>query len=206
MLLDERKSPPADESQYVAELKYDGYRVLAEFGDGTCTLKTRNGTDCTKWFPEVCEGLRTVQCGPTLLDGEVCVLDELGRTDFEALQTRARRRGWKQGDRAVTYAAFDALVISGMSVMQRPLLERKALLEKLLTPAPPHILFAKHVTAAMVSNPVSWLFDHALTLRLEGVVGKLANSVYLPGERTTAWFKLKRPGAVPPERFQRKRS
>lgn len=205
MLLDDRKTVPADESKYVAELKYDGYRVLAEFGDGPCTLKTRNGNNCTKWFPEVCEALSTLECGRTIIDGEVCVLDELGRTDFDALQARARRRGWKPGDRAVTYAAFDLLVVDGDSLMDKSLIERKERLEKILSPAPPNILYAKHVTSAMVTNPVSWLYAHALALELEGVVGKRSDSIYQPGERTESWFKLKRPGAVPPERFQRSR-
>jgi bifunctional non-homologous end joining protein LigD len=67
-------------------------------------------------------------------------------------------------------------------------------------------LYAQHVDSSTVENPVSWLYAQALALRLEGVVGKLADSPYLPGQRTKNWFKLKRPGAVPPSRFKHKRS
>ena len=52
MLLAERKVPPADQSAYIAEVKYDGYRVLAEFGNNHCVLKSKNGADASAWFPE----------------------------------------------------------------------------------------------------------------------------------------------------------
>lgn len=205
MLLDERKVAPQDQSDYIAEVKYDGYRVLAEFGEGSCILKTKNGADCTAWFPEVANGLAALSCGRMIVDGEMSILDEVGRTDFDALHARARRRRWKEGDKLVTFVVFDLLVMDGLSTMDRPLTERKALLAGLLDPAPPNVLYARHIDSTTSDMPVSWLYEHALGLMLEGVVGKLANSIYRPGERTTDWFKLKRPGAVPPSRFHRKK-
>lgn len=205
MLLDERKVAPDDQADYIAEIKYDGYRVLAEFGQGVCTLKTKNGADCTRWFPEIAEPLANLACGRTVVDGEMCILDELGRTDFNALHDRARRRRFRDGDLPVTYCVFDLLVQDGYSVMERPLVERKAELATILDPPPPNVLYARHIDSGTDAAPVSWLFAHALGLKLEGVVAKLAQSPYEPGVRTTAWFKLKRPGAVPPERFHRKK-
>jgi bifunctional non-homologous end joining protein LigD len=205
MRLDERKHPPSDQSEWVAEIKYDGYRSLAQFGDGHCILKTRNGVDCTMWFPEVADALASLRLGRTIVDGEIAVLDELGRTDFEALQVRARRRRWRPGDPAVTYCVFDLLVLDGESMMCERLVDRKAGLGRLLAPELPFILYARQVDAAMVENPISWLYAQALALELEGVVGKLAASPYLPGQRTKYWFKLKRPGAIPPGRFKHKR-
>jgi bifunctional non-homologous end joining protein LigD len=143
--------------------------------------------------------------GRTIVDGEIAVLDEVGRTDFEALQGRARRRRWRAGDIAVTYCVFDLLVVDGTSIMGERLVDRKARLAQLLEPELPYLLYARHVDSSMVEQPVSWLYAHALALQLEGVVGKLADSPYVPGERTQNWFKLKRPGAVPPERFKHKR-
>ena len=84
MLLDERPLN-LDEPGWIYELKYDGYRILAEFGDESCRLKTRNGADASKWLPEVCQGLAEIPGGPYITDGEVCVLDEYGRSDFDAL-------------------------------------------------------------------------------------------------------------------------
>jgi bifunctional non-homologous end joining protein LigD len=205
MRLDQRKMPPSDQAGWVAEIKYDGYRVLAQVGDGPCILKTRNGVDCTKWFPEVVDSLATLRGGRTIIDGEIAILDQVGRTDFEALQVRAKRKGWRSGDAAVTYCAFDLLVSDGRVVMSEKLVDRKFELGQLLAPERPHILFARHIDAAMVENPISWLYAQALVLELEGVVGKVADSPYVPGERTRYWFKLKRPGAVPPKRFKHKR-
>jgi bifunctional non-homologous end joining protein LigD len=89
--------------------------------------------------------------------------------------------------------------------MSERLVDRKARLGRLLEQDLPYILYARHIDKSTVENPVSWLYTHALALELEGVVGKLADSPYVPGERTKYWFKLKRPGAVPPERFKHKR-
>lgn len=203
MLLDERKRAPDNEGDYVAEIKYDGYRVLGQFGGGACMLRTRNGADCSTWFAEVRHELAQLHGGHTVVDGEICVLDDIGRSDFDALHSRARRRRWQERDAAVTYCVFDLLVQDGRSVMALPLIERKALLAELLTPAPPHVLYVSHVDASMVARPITWLYEQALALKLEGVVGKLASSAYVPGARTPDWFKFKRPGAVPPKRFIR---
>jgi bifunctional non-homologous end joining protein LigD len=199
-----RLRPPSDEDGWVAEIKYDGYRSLAQFGDGGCVLRTRNGVDCTAWFPEVAEALALLRMGRTIVDGEIAVLDDVGRTDFETLQSRARRRRWRAGDVAVTYCVFDLLVVDGASIMGERLVERKVRLAQLLSAELPYILFARHVDSSMVEQPVSWLYAQAVALELEGVVGKRADSVYVPGDRTKNWFKLKRPGAVPPERFKHK--
>jgi bifunctional non-homologous end joining protein LigD len=203
MLLDERKRAPENEQDYIAELKYDGYRVLAQFGDAQCTLRTRNGADCTRWFPEVEQSLRALAGRRCIVDGEMCVLDEMGRTDFNLLHERARHRRWRPGDVLVTFCVFDVLVVNGRSVMHQPLTKRKSLLLDLFDPAPPQVLVARHIDAIMVPKPVSWLYGQAVALQLEGVVGKLASSRYQPGARTPDWFKLKRPGAVPAGRFRR---
>jgi bifunctional non-homologous end joining protein LigD len=91
MLLDERPLD-LDEPGWIYELKMDGYRVLAEF-EGAVQLRTRNGTNATTWFPEVTHSLAKLRGGHCVVDGEMCVLDEIGRSDFNQLQDRARRRG-----------------------------------------------------------------------------------------------------------------
>jgi bifunctional non-homologous end joining protein LigD len=206
MLLAERKLAPLDEALWIAEPKFDGYRLLAEFGGGTCPLRTRNGADCTSWFPELSVPLSEMVCGRTVVDAEVCILDGIGRSDFEALHSRARRRRWKGGDTPVVMCTFDLLVLKGRSVMDRELIEHKRRLASLLDLPPANVLYVRHVDAKMTPDPVSWLYRHALSLEMEGVVGKRPTSVYRPGERTDDWFKWKRRGATPPERFQRSKS
>ena len=204
-LLSERRMAPRDETGWIAELKLDGYRVLASFGDRQCQLRTRNGVDCAAWFPEVTRALAAADCAATITDGEMCVLDAFGRADFDALHTRAMRRRFSAGDPAVTYCMFDLLMEDGHDIMEMPLIERKVRLALLLSAqAWPHTLYVQHISQDDVPHPIAWLYSQALALQQEGVVGKRADSLYQPGARTTDWFKLKRPGATPHGRFSRK--
>ncbi len=199
MLLTATKGAPRDEATYLAEIKYDGYRVLAEFQAGRAALQTRNGADCTKWFPEVTKALAAAGRGRTIVDGEMTVLDSVGRTDFDALHARALRRGWAPGDPPATYCIFDLLVLEDRNVMALPLLQRKELLRQLLTPAPARVLYADYFDGLVTA-----LYEKALVYKLEGVVAKRADSPYTPGERSAAWLKWKRPGATPAGRFSRR--
>jgi bifunctional non-homologous end joining protein LigD len=199
MLLDDRRCLPFNSPDWVFEVKNDGYRVLAEFGAGQAALRTRGGHDCSEWFPEVTRALGRYRGGPHVVDGEVCVLDELGRSDFDRLQQRAYGRRYYPGCDAVTYCMFDLLIESGVTLMDAPLLERKARLKKLFTPKPKHHLL---VVDAIPEAGIE-LYGMAVELKLEGLVAKKADSIYLPGERTREWRKVKVPGAVPPERFRR---
>jgi len=177
---------------------------MGQFGDERCQLRSRNGADCTMWFREVSDALAKIRCGQIIVDGEMCVLDEFGRSDFEALHMRARRRRYAEGSIPVTYCVFDLLVYKGKSLIDLPLVERKKtlchLMEKLRAA---HTLFVQHVASSDVPHPISWLYEQALAHQLEGIVGKREDSIYEPGVRSKSWFKLKRPGAVPAERFKR---
>jgi bifunctional non-homologous end joining protein LigD len=195
MLLDERPLPWGDPA-WIYELKYDGYRMLAEFGGGQAHLRSRNGADATAWFPEVVASLAEVNDGPHICDGEVCVLDEHGRSDFNRLQDRARRRRWYKGADLVTFCVFDLLVENGKDLMGLPLLKRKARLMKRLAGLP-WILPVSHFSA----DEAQQIFDVAVhQLKLEGLIAKRADSVYRPGVRSSDWVKAKRKGAMPAER------
>ena len=198
MLLEERPID-FDEPGWIYELKLDGYRLLAEF-DGEVHLRTRNGADATKWFPEVTQSLAKVKGGRYVVDGEVCVLDEMGRSDFNLLHERARRRRAYAGGPDVVYCVFDLLVNRGVDITQQPLAQRKAALAKLLKRPPPSIMYVNHFEAEHGAR----LFKEAvIPLQLEGLVAKREDSVYTPGVRSADWVKVKRKGAVPPERFKR---
>jgi bifunctional non-homologous end joining protein LigD len=80
--------------------------MLAQFGGGQAQLKPAMARMC-QWFPEVTESLAEITGGPYIVDGEVCVLDDL--SDFEALETRARRRSWYKGAKPAAYCVFDLL-------------------------------------------------------------------------------------------------
>jgi bifunctional non-homologous end joining protein LigD len=199
MLLKQAKQA-FDSDAWTFELKYDGYRLLAQCGGAPTQLASKSGADATKWFPELTAALNTVSGGPHVLDGEVCVLDEFGRTDFNQLHARARQRGLKPGSPLVVYCVFDILVHRGRAVMSAPLEERQQRLAELLaaSAAPAHTLL---VTG--VQGQGKWLYQQAQALRLEGIVAKRLGSPYRPGERSADWLKVKRPGAVVAGSFHR---
>jgi bifunctional non-homologous end joining protein LigD len=202
MLLHEGRKPhPFGQASWIYELKFDGYRLVAGVDGGRVVLNTRSGADATKWFPEIVDGLSTIPGGPHVFDGEVCVLDEIGRSNFDRLQDRARRRRWYAGCDPVVFCAFDLLARDGRSTIALPLEARKLQLRELLVGKPSAVMFVGHFEAEHGAN----LYAQAHALKLEGLVAKRAGSIYVPGQRSTDWIKCKVPGAVPPGRFSRDR-
>ncbi|RZJ10731.1 MAG: hypothetical protein EOP39_08000 [Rubrivivax sp.] len=198
MLLAEAKQARADAGVW-CELKWDGYRLFAEVRGAHVALQSRNGADATGWYPELARDLAGLTPTRTVLDGEVVVLDDLGRSDFERLHARSRRRGWYDGADAVVFVAFDVLVHRGRDVRGQPLEARKALLARLLAKRRPSVLLSQHVDGLHAPE----LYAKACQLKLEGIVLKRLGSPYTCGERNGDWVKVKRPGATPAQRFER---
>ena len=189
MLLTQIAKPFTREG-WTFELKYDGWRCLAEINDGTARLQSRRGFDLSRRWPAVVQSLSTIR-GHHIIDGEMCVLDDLGRSDFDRLHLRASRK---------TYCVFDLLVCDGVDIMAEPLMERKRHLARVLREPLPSVL-----PLGTLDTEGEWLYQQAPLLTLEGIVAKRLDSKYFPGIRTPDWLKIKRPGAVPPERFRNSR-
>jgi bifunctional non-homologous end joining protein LigD len=197
MLLDDRKYAAFSGPDWLYEIKYDGYRVLAVFGDGQVRMKTRGGHDCTKWFPEIEHALAGYDGGPYVVDGEVCVLDDIGRSAFNRLQDRARRRGSYEGCDPVAFCMFDVLHAADLDLTALPLGLRKTLLADLFTPKPARTL----LVVESVQGAGLELYAAAVQLQLEGLTAKRIDSPYVMGARSDLWRKLKRPGATLCEAF-----
>jgi bifunctional non-homologous end joining protein LigD len=120
---------------------------------------------------------------PVLVDGEICALDERGRSSFQALQ-HADTPGRGGGSTPLTYVAFDLLYADGRDLRALPLEERKAKLEALIVPG--HgVLYSKHIIGRGVE-----FFELARREGLEGVIAKRRDSPYRMA-RSRDWFKIK---------------
>lgn len=200
MLLDERRLDLAEPGWWW-EVKYDGYRVLAEFGQGACRLRSKGGADITRWFPEICRALSTIKTGPHIVDGEAVVLDDTGRADFNALHARAARRRWFEGAPPVAYAVFDLLQRAGDDLTGEKLSFRKSALRSLLRRPPPGILYVDHLDSDHEDIGRFWA-KGIVPLGVEGMVAKRPGSVYLPGVRSPDWVKAKTKGWMTGRRWR----
>lgn len=112
----------------------------------------RNGRDATAWYREIASAMATLKPG-CIFDGEVCVLDEHGRSDFELLLRRSARRDKPPGSHHVAYSVFDLLVKGGRDISAQPIEKRKAALRKILDCCPDTLLFADWVATATGFTP-----------------------------------------------------
>ncbi len=190
-MLAERRTALPRSGVWSFEPKMDGYRMLATRD----ALRTRGGADATRWFPELVRALSALPAGHHIIDGEVCVLDSIGRSDFNRLHERALRRGWYAGADPVVLCAFDLLVHAGVDIRSLPIEARKERLRDLVAGVPGVLL----VTG---TDDGAWLWGHVEALKLEGIVAKRAGSVYVAGP-SRDWLKVKRAGATPAGKFHR---
>jgi bifunctional non-homologous end joining protein LigD len=169
-------------NDWLYEVKYDGYRILAYLEGNRVRLMTRNGNDYTERFPEVASSLIDLAAGRAMvLDGEMTVTDDNGRTDFQALQNYMRHPTGKN----LTYIIFDLLALDGEDFRQHPLIERKKALETLMEGTPKNLHYSQHIAGRGEE-----CFQAARQANLEGIVGKKEDSVY-SGTRNGDWIKLK---------------
>lgn len=180
---------PFDDANWLFELKYDGYRLLIDKRDDVVTLRSRNGHDLTRSFPEIAGSARRLPPGTFVMDGELVVLNGRGVPDFSALQSRARLSGELEVARMAielpcTYFAFDLLAIGDLDLRNAPLSGRKRMLEKMLPPAGA-LSYSAHVLREGRST-----FRAATELGLEGMVGKRRDSRYQHG-RSADWIKVR---------------
>ncbi|HJS75689.1 MAG TPA: DNA ligase, partial [Vicinamibacteria bacterium] len=181
---------PFDSDEYLFEIKWNGVRALAFFGGQHAHLQSRRLTDSSERYPEILEALAALG-GEGILDGEIVVLDEEGRPDFQRVLVREQTRGRRAAllrsrEHPAVFVAFDLLRWRDDSLLDRPLLERRRLLSEVLSGA----------ARPLVESPYSIgrgtaLFEEAKTRGLEGIFAKRIDSGYLPGGRTRDWLKIK---------------
>jgi len=170
-------TPPSG-GAWVHEIKHDGYRMLCRIDQGAARFVSRTAKDWTATFPSLVRALSRLPLASAWLDGEVVVLDDKGRSSFQALQNALA------GTRVptLTYIAFDLLYLDGVDLRAATLVERKRVLHRLLGDiAASPVRYSDHFT---VPGPA--FLENCAALGLEGMVSKRADRPYHAG-RSTAW-------------------
>jgi bifunctional non-homologous end joining protein LigD len=176
------EKPPAT-GDWIYELKFDGIRLIATKDHEKVSLLSRNQNDLSSRFPEIVDAIKNLPADECVVDGEVVALDEEGRSSFQLLQAR-EMEGRKS---PVYFYAFDLLQFDDKNLVSLPLGARKNLLDKLYAGAgDPRIRYS-----GAIGGDANQLLKEVQRRGLEGIVGKLRDSVYEPGRRSGAWIKLK---------------
>jgi len=164
-----------DSADYLYEIKWDGYRIIGYAKGGKVRLHSRSALNYTAKYPLVEQAIKALK-RDVIFDGEVVVFNEEGRPDFDALQ---RYNGQKT---PITYCVFDLLWLDGKSMMDKPLSERKEILQQLVK-GNPNLKFSESFS----DGPA--LYQKMLDTNMEGIVAKRKDSVYIEGERGYSWLK-----------------
>jgi bifunctional non-homologous end joining protein LigD len=170
---------PFDRDGWLFEVKWDGYRAIAEVNDGEVRLYSRNEQSFNTTFAPVAEGLKELG-HDAILDGEIVALDRDGISQFQLLQNY-RRTGKGQ----LVYYVFDLLECDGEDLRSKPLRQRKKRLTTLIGGFK-NVLLSEHVEQTGIA-----FFEAASERGLEGVVAKNASSPYREGVRNNDWLKIK---------------
>lgn len=168
-----------DDKDWAFEIKWDGYRAIADLSKDELRLYSRNGIDFSQKFKKIAHSLN-LQEHPMILDGEIVAYDDKGKPNFQWLQ--------EIGDHpnlALTFQVFDLLWLNGHSTENLSYLQRKELLKD-----------------ALIENEIIKYSDHILEkgrdffqaakdMGLEGIVAKKTDSLYKENLRSSEWLKIK---------------
>lgn len=173
---------PPSGSEWIHEIKHDGYRLMIRRDTAGMRLLTRRGYDWTARFPAITSAASMLRAKSFLIDGEAVCCDDKGIALFDKL--RQRRNEW-----SVFLVAFDLLELNGRDLRREPIEIRKAGLARLLRNAEPGLQLSEQI-----EHEAAIVFEHACKLGLEGIVSKRRGSRYQSG-RSSLWLKSKNPEA-----------
>lgn len=172
---------PPPGSDWLSEIKFDGYRMLARIEDGEVRIFSRNGLPWEQKLPKIARSLARLKVTSAWLDGEIVVLDEDGRSSFGRLKNAL---GGEQGE--IFFFVFDILHLDGLNLMNCRQDDRKAVLAQVLGLEPPAWLKYSDHMAGLPER----IRERACEMNLEGIIVKAADAPYRQ-QRTRNWLKLK---------------
>jgi len=166
-------------SQWLYEIKFDGYRALGIKSNGSVTLWSRRNNSFKRQYPLIVEALAELS-EDTVVDGEVVALDASGFPNFNLLQnyrTEAAR---------IHFFVFDLLVYRGRDLTRLPLVQRREIMRSALKFSSSRIRISDYVEASVTD-----MLNAVREQGLEGIIGKRKDSLYEPGKRSGAWIKYR---------------
>jgi len=178
-MLAELTDRPFSRPGWLFEIKWDGFRAVAEVRPDVVRLYSRNQADFLEAFPPVVEDLKKIGFAAAF-DGEIVAVDSEGKS-----QIRLLRNYRTTGKGTLVYYIFDLLHLEGHDLTGLPLSRRRELLRQVL-PKLPHLRVSE-----AIPDQGEALYTQAVNAGLEGVIGKDAGSPYLIGARSRAWLKVK---------------
>jgi len=174
--------PPRDAENWLYEIKFDGYRMLSRAEGGHVRLITRNGNDWTHKLPQLQQALESMELPDGWYDGEIIMPGDRVPADFQALQ--GAFESTRTAD--IVYYLFDIPYCAGYDLREVPLVERRAVLQRVVARRP----HDKVRFSAVFDAPPQDVVASACRLGLEGVIAKRRDSAYVT-RRSPDWIKLK---------------
>ena len=180
---------PFDDPNWLFEIKWDGYRVVAFIEKGSVRLVSRNQNDLSSRYPELRVVPKLVKAEAAILDGEVVVLDAEGRSSFSLMQQRTGMRSYgrqaaPRHELPILYYVFDLIYLDGYDLRRVALDERKRVLRGIIQDSE-LVRISDHYAGHGKA-----LFEAAKQKGLEGIIAKKSNSCY-EEKRTREWLKIK---------------
>ena len=176
----EATAPPST-SDWIHELKLDGYRIQARKSESKIQLLTRKGLNWAHRMPAVAAAIANLSAEACTLDGEVVVLGTDGNASFADLQASFQNNA----AHPLAYFVFDLLHLNGHNTRDLPLRDRKELLTQILPPNNDILRLSEDIAG---DGPT--IFHHACDLHAEGIISKRADAPYR-SSRSSVWLKSK---------------
>jgi bifunctional non-homologous end joining protein LigD len=170
-------------SQWLHEIKHDGFRVIARKDGPRVRLYSRPGNRLTRRFPLIAKTLARLRSRSCIIDGEAVACDDNGVASFDLIRHH-------RANESIFLYAFDLIELNGDDLRRDPLEIRKATLASIVAKASPGIRFNEHIEG---DGPT--VFAHACKMGLEGIVSKRRDSAYRSG-RSPDWLKMKNPACA----------
>lgn len=168
-----------NDKDWIFEIKWDGYRAIADLSHESPLFYSRNGISFLSKFDKIVQDFDK-QKYQMILDGEVVAYGEQGKPNFQLLQQIGDNPGTP-----LVYQVFDLLWLNGHSTEELPLIQRKELLKEALIETDT-IKYCDHIPEKGID-----FFKQMKKMQLEGMIAKRADSLYIENHRTSDWLKIK---------------